>query len=108
MIPILFRLLLNYVLTKTDGQLYGLINNAAYGVTGAVEDLPAKALRDQFETNVFGTQELTNLIIPVMRKQKSRQDNSDQFSTWFCHHAVSRRLLRIQICTGSVKRCDAL
>ncbi len=57
-----------YVLSKTNGQLYALINNAAYGVTGAVEDLPIDALRDQFETNVFGTQELTNLIIPVMRK----------------------------------------
>lgn len=57
-----------YVLSKTNGKLYGLINNAAYGVTGAVEDLPIDALRDQFETNVFGTQELTNLIIPEMRK----------------------------------------
>jgi short-subunit dehydrogenase len=57
------------VIIKTGGQLYGLVNNAAYGVTGAVEDLPIDALRDQFETNVFGTQQLTNLIIPVMRKQ---------------------------------------
>ncbi len=57
-----------YLLSKTNGQLYGLVNNAAYGVTGAVEDLPIDALRDQFATNVFGTQELTNLIIPVMRK----------------------------------------
>ena len=59
----------DYLFSKTYGQLYGLINNAAYGVTGAVEDLPANALRNQFETNVFGTQELTNLIIPVMREK---------------------------------------
>lgn len=57
------------LLSKTDGELYGLVNNAAYGQTGAVEDLTTEALREQFETNVFGTQELTNLIIPVMRKQ---------------------------------------
>lgn len=57
-----------YVLKQSNNQLYGLINNAAYGLTGAVEDLPIQALRDQFETNVFGTQELTNLIIPAMRK----------------------------------------
>lgn len=57
------------VLSKTGGQLYGLVNNAAYGLTGAVEDLPINALRDQFETNLFGTQELTNLFIPVMRKK---------------------------------------
>ncbi len=59
------------VLEKSKGQLYGLINNAAYGLTGAVEDLPIEALRDQFETNVLGTQELTNLIIPTMRKNNA-------------------------------------
>ncbi len=57
-----------YVLKKSNNQLYALINNAAYGLTGAVEDLPIEALRQQFETNVFGTQELTNLVIPSMRK----------------------------------------
>ena len=56
------------ILAKANGQLYGLVNNAAYGLTGAIEDLPIQALRDQFETNVLGTQELTNLIIPSMRK----------------------------------------
>ena len=58
------------LLTKADGQLYGLVNNAAYGLTGAVEDIPVVALRDQFETNIFGTQYLTNKLIPLMRKQK--------------------------------------
>jgi short-subunit dehydrogenase len=57
-----------YVLEKSSNQLYALINNAAYGLTGAVEDLPIEALRQQFETNVLGTQELTNLVIPAMRK----------------------------------------
>ena len=56
------------VLEITNGQLYGLINNAAYGLTGAVEDIPVQALRDQFETNVIGTQELSNLFLPAMRK----------------------------------------
>jgi short-subunit dehydrogenase len=56
------------ILKKSNNQLYGLINNAAYGLTGAVEDLPTEALRHQFETNVFGTQELTNLLISSMRK----------------------------------------
>ena len=63
------RSAVDYVLNKTSGELYGLVNNAAYGQTGAVEDLDRQALRDQFETNLFGTQELTNLILPVMRKQ---------------------------------------
>ena len=57
------------VLTKTDNKLDALLNNAGYAETGAVEDLTRDALRRQFETNLFGLLELTNLIIPVMRKQ---------------------------------------
>ncbi|MCH9639464.1 MAG: SDR family oxidoreductase [Betaproteobacteria bacterium] len=57
------------VMRRTDGELYALFNNGAYGLPGAVEDLERDALRVQFETNVFGWQELTNLAIPVMRRQ---------------------------------------
>jgi NAD(P)-dependent dehydrogenase (short-subunit alcohol dehydrogenase family) len=57
------------VLRRTGGKLYALINNGAYGQPGAVEDLSRAVLRAQFETNVFGTQELTNLVLPVMRQQ---------------------------------------
>lgn len=54
---------------RTQGELYALFNNGAFGLPGAVEDLNRDALRAQFETNVFGWQELTNLAIPVMRRQ---------------------------------------
>ncbi len=57
------------VLDRTGGRLEALFNNGAYGMPGAVEDLSREALREQFETNVFGTQELTNRVIPVMRRQ---------------------------------------
>lgn len=57
------------VLAHTGGQLYALFNNGAYGQPGAVEDLRRETLREQFETNLFGTVELTNRIIPVMRAQ---------------------------------------
>lgn len=57
------------VLQETNGHLYALFNNGAYGQAGAVEDLNRATLRAQFETNLFGWQELTNLLIPVMRKQ---------------------------------------
>ncbi len=57
------------VLARTGGCLYGLFNNGAYGQPGALEDLSREALRRQFETNVFGWQELTNRVIPVMRRQ---------------------------------------
>ena len=57
------------ILSQTNGELYALFNNGAYGQPGAVEDLSRDVLRNQFETNVFGWHELTNLILPVMRKQ---------------------------------------
>ncbi len=57
------------VLAQTEGRLEALFNNGAYGQPGAVEDLSREALREQFETNLFGTQELTNRVIPVMRRQ---------------------------------------
>ena len=57
------------VLERSGGQLYALFNNGAYGQPGAVEDLRREVLREQFETNLFGTLELTNLVIPVMRAQ---------------------------------------
>jgi short-subunit dehydrogenase len=55
------------VLKRCDGKLYALFNNGAYGQPGAVEDLSRQTLREQFETNIFGTQELTNLVLPSMR-----------------------------------------
>lgn len=57
------------VLHRTGGTLDALFNNGAYGQPGAVEDLRRDVLRAQFETNLFGTLELTNRIIPVMRAQ---------------------------------------
>ena len=57
------------ILQLTAGTLDALFNNGAFGQPGAVEDLSRNVLRNQFETNFFGTHELTNLIIPVMRQQ---------------------------------------
>lgn len=57
------------ILSLTGGTLDAVFNNGAYGQPGAVEDLSRNVLRHQFETNLFGWLELTNLLIPVMRKQ---------------------------------------
>ncbi len=57
------------VLKATGGTLDALFNNGAFGQPGAVEDLSRTVLKEQFECNLFGTHELTNLVIPVMRKQ---------------------------------------
>jgi NAD(P)-dependent dehydrogenase (short-subunit alcohol dehydrogenase family) len=58
-----------FVLEYFDNKIDALFNNAAYGQPGAVEDLSRDVLRQQFETNVFGTQELTNHILAHMRQQ---------------------------------------
>ena len=57
------------ILSRTGGTLDALFNNGAYGQPGAVEDLSRDVLRTQFETNLFGWHELTNQILPVMRRQ---------------------------------------
>jgi NAD(P)-dependent dehydrogenase (short-subunit alcohol dehydrogenase family) len=51
------------------GRLFGLFNNGAYGQPGAVEDLTRDALRRQFETNLFGTHELTRELLPHFLQQ---------------------------------------
>jgi len=57
------------LLEQTEGRLDALFNNGAYGQPGAVEDLTRDTLRKQFETNLFGTAELINAVLPVMRQQ---------------------------------------
>jgi NAD(P)-dependent dehydrogenase (short-subunit alcohol dehydrogenase family) len=57
------------ILDRTGGTLDALFNNGAFGLAGAVEDLSRDAIRAQFETNLFGWLELTNLVLPVMREQ---------------------------------------
>jgi short-subunit dehydrogenase len=56
-------------LTKANGRIDVLINNAGYGQIGALEDVPHQLLVEQFNTNVFGLMGLTRLVIPVMRQQ---------------------------------------
>ncbi|NOR71674.1 MAG: SDR family oxidoreductase [Methylomarinum sp.] len=63
------QLAVKQLIELTDGKIDGLFNNGAFGQPGAVEDLSRDVLRNQFETNFFGTHELTNLIIPLMRQQ---------------------------------------
>ena len=57
------------VLVKNNGKLGALVNNAGFGMPGAIQDLTRDAMRHQFEVNLFGLQELTNRLIPVFREQ---------------------------------------
>jgi len=60
---------LDETLALTGGRLDGLVNNAGIAIPGAVEDLDRELLQRQFATNLFGTLELTNRVLPLMRRQ---------------------------------------
>lgn len=53
------------------GRIDVLVNNAGYGSLGALEEFSSEQIRQQFEVNLFGSIEMTRLILPTMRAQKS-------------------------------------
>jgi NAD(P)-dependent dehydrogenase (short-subunit alcohol dehydrogenase family) len=50
-------------------RLYGLVNNAGYGLTGAIEDVDDDEAHALFETMVHGPMRLVRLALPAMREQ---------------------------------------
>lgn len=54
---------------KYFGNIDVVINNAGYGVFGAVEEVGEKAIRDVFEANVLGTLWVTQAVLPILRAQ---------------------------------------
>ena len=53
----------------TGGKLDALFNNGAFGTAGFAEDLSRGALREIFETNLFGVHELSRQVLPIFRAQ---------------------------------------
>jgi NAD(P)-dependent dehydrogenase (short-subunit alcohol dehydrogenase family) len=53
------------------GTIDVLVNNAGYGLEGAVEEVSLDQVRRQFEVNVFGAVAMIQAVLPHMRKQRS-------------------------------------
>jgi NADP-dependent 3-hydroxy acid dehydrogenase YdfG len=53
------------------GQVDVLVNNAGYGVAGAIEEVSEAEFMPMFETNVFGLLRVTRAFLPHLRKQRS-------------------------------------
>ncbi|PDO86673.1 SDR family oxidoreductase [Kosakonia pseudosacchari] len=54
------------VIALTDNRLYGIFNNAGYGVYGPLDTISREQLEQQFSSNFFGTHQLTMLLLPAM------------------------------------------
>ena len=48
-----------------------MINNAGYGLFGALEDISIEEVKKQFETNLFGAIRTIKETLPTMRKQRN-------------------------------------
>ena len=56
---------------RSFGRIDVLVNNAGYGLFGAVEELSLDEIRQQFDTNVFGLIAVTQAVLPHLRRQRS-------------------------------------
>lgn len=54
---------------RVFGRIDGLVNNAGFGQRGPIELVPLESIRLNFETNLFSLIALTQLVIPIMRRQ---------------------------------------
>lgn len=56
---------------RAFGRIDVLLNNAGYGLLGAVEESSAREVENQFATNVFGLLNVTRAVLPHMRRARS-------------------------------------
>jgi short-subunit dehydrogenase len=56
---------------KKKGTIDIIVNNAGYGISGAIEDTNLTKAKEQLETNFFGIHRICKEVLPIMRKQNS-------------------------------------
>jgi NAD(P)-dependent dehydrogenase (short-subunit alcohol dehydrogenase family) len=61
------------------GGLYGLVNNAGYGLGGPLEFLALDDIRQQLEVNLLGAIAVTQAFLPLLRRARGRIVNMSSF-----------------------------
>ena len=56
---------------RIAGRIDAVINNAGFGIAGAIEDTTAAEAQAQFETNFFGTHRVCRAVLPYLRAQRA-------------------------------------
>jgi NAD(P)-dependent dehydrogenase (short-subunit alcohol dehydrogenase family) len=64
------ELLITHILAQF-GRIDVLVNNAGYGLFGAIEEVSMEEARQQMETNFFSALAVTQAVLPVMRRQRA-------------------------------------
>ena len=67
---------------ETNGELFGLVNNAGIGRSGVLEAVPVEEIRKVMEVNVIGLMAMTKASIPLLRKNRGRIINIGSTSSF--------------------------
>ena len=63
---------IKYILSKYK-RIDVVVNNAGFGIAGAIEDVSYEEALSQFDVNFFGTINVIKTILPIFREQKQGQ-----------------------------------
>lgn len=86
------------ILARADGRLDAVMHNAGVALgAAAFEDLPQLELRRIMETNFFGVLELTRMLLPVFRGQRSGRILVVSSSSALAGETFQFRLLRFEM-----------
>ena len=70
------------------GKIDVVVNNAGYGLMGAIEELDAPELEDVFKTNFFGVQRVLRVFLPILRAQRAGWIVNISSKAWRQHYLL--------------------